>query len=604
MGKVKVGLIAAAMMVAGLAGGLYADDAATGPADAAQNAPAASHIIKIKLTDQLVERPQSFQLSLNSFGGNKAPALSTLLITLNKAVKDPAVSGVYIDLQSFTLGMSQAQELGSLFKNLRAAGKRVTVFSEDFETPTLLLASYADTVIMPENGNVLAAGVRMELMFWKGLLDKVHVQADMVQVGKFKGADESYTRASASPEFAQQIDGLISAFYAQLVDTLSANRKLSAAEVTAAIDEGWLTGKRARELKLVDQLMNEQDVEPYLVQQAKDGADIVSDYGENKKVGVQLDSPLAIFQLLGTEKKSNRTAQPAVAVIYADGEIAGDTDDEGQDTGDVTPALIRKSINSALEDDLVQAIVLRIDSPGGSASASDEIWQILKEADKKKPVTVSMGHLAASGGYYIACAGRSITAEPATITGSIGVVGGKIVMKGLFDWAGLTVQPFSKGKHADLFSEQTTFSDEERDYVTKLMTDTYGLFTSRVKAGRGDKIQEIADVAQGRLFDGYSAVKAGLVDQVGTLNETITRAANDAKIGDNFQILVYPEAKTLADVIREGFKVDAKMPSELGVIFRALPREYQGQFLKMLSLTRTLQQEKMLLAMPVGIVEK
>jgi protease IV len=604
MGMFKFGLIATALALAVVTPGLRADDTPPNPADSSPAEVVKTHIIKIKLSEQLQERPQSFQLSLSSFGPSKSPALSSLIITLNKAIKDPTVSGVYLNLQSFSLGMSQAQELGALIQGLKKAGKHVTVFTEDYETPTLLLASYADTVIMPENGNVLAPGVRMELMFWKGLLDKVHVQADMVQVGKYKGAEESFTRTSASPEFAAQIDGLINAFYSQLITTLSTNRNLDAATVTAAIDEGWLTGKRAKELKLVDELLNEQDVEKYLEKQAKGGADIVSDYGENKKAKVELDNPFAIFQLLGAEKKSTRTAQPAVAVVYADGEITGDSADETQDTGHVTPSLIRKAVKKAVEDDLVKAIVLRIDSPGGSASASDEIWQILKEADKKKPVTVSMGRLAASGGYYIACAGRSITAEPATITGSIGVVGGKMVLGGLFDWAGMNVQPFSKGKHADLFSETTTFSPEEREYITKLMTETYGLFTSRVKAGRGDKIKEIADVAQGRLFDGNAAVKAGLVDQVGTLNETVARAAADAKIGNNFQILVYPEAKTLADMIREGFQVDSKMPSELGVVFKALPREYQGEFLKMLNLTHTLQQEKLLLALPVGIVEK
>src|SRR6185437_1360651 len=143
--------------------------------------------------------------------------------------------------------------------------------------------------------------------------------------------------------------------------------------------------------------------------------------------------------------------------------------------------------------------------------ASDEIWQILKEADKQKPVTVSMGREAASGGYYIACAGRSISADPATITGSIGVVGGKIVTSGLMDKVGLTTETFARGKHAGILSAQKTFTPDERQFVTKMMTETYDPFTSRVKAGRGDKVTDVSEVAQGRLFDGTSAVKAGLV---------------------------------------------------------------------------------------------
>ncbi len=618
MGKVLSGLMAAAVMAVFVPGlraqtttpksntEFHGSSVTAQKIDAGDDeAPAKGQIVKIKLSEALLERPAGFKLSLSSFGPSKAPALSSLIITLNRAIKDADVTGVYLDLQSFSLSMSQVQELGALLQNLHKAGKHVTVFSSEYDLQTYLLASYADTIIMPENGNVMLPGVRMELMFWKGLLTKIHVQADMVQVGQYKGAEESFTRESASPQFKAQIDGLVDAFYAQLIATVSANRKLDEAAVTAAIDEGWMPAKRAKELKLVDHLMSEQEVEKYLNKTSPSGVVFFSYYCETKNQRLELDNPLAIFQLLGAEKKSTRTVQPAIAVIYADGEI---TDDRAgpadEDNGTVTPSLIRKAINKAVADDLVKAIVLRIDSPGGSASASDEIWQILKAADKKKPITVSMGRLAASGGYYIACAGRSITAEPATITGSIGVVGGKIVIKGLTDWAGLNVQPFSRGKHADLFSTQTPFSEEERNYVRGLMTETYGLFTSRVKAGRGDKIKAIEAVAQGRLFSGNAAVTAGLVDQVGTLNETIQRAAQEAKIEKSFQIIVYPEAKTIADIIREGFSVDTKMPAELSVVFKALPREYQSEFLKMLNMTQTLQQEKILLALPVGIVEK
>jgi len=561
-------------------------------------------IVKIKLSEELQERPESFRLSLLDFGPSKAPALSNLIVTLTKAAKDPTVGGVYLDLQSFSLSLSQTQEIGTLLAALKKAGKSITIFAADYETATYVLASYADTVIMPENGNILMPGVRLELMFWKNLLTKIHVQADMVQVGKFKGAEEPFTREAASPEFAAQIDGLVEAFYGQIVATVAANRKLGAPAVTAAIDEGWLTGKRAKDLKLVDQLLNEQDVEKYLDKATPNGAEMVTDYGAAKKEKLELNNPFAIFQLLGAEKKSNRTGQPAIAVIYADGEITGDGPDDTADMrGVVTPALIRKAINKALHDDLVKAIVLRIDSPGGSASASDEIWQTLKAADQKKPVTVSMGRLAASGGYYIACAGRTITADPGTITGSIGVVGGKVVIKGLTDWAGLNVQPFSRGKHADLLSAQVPFSDEERQYVRQLMTETYGLFTARVQAGRGAKIKSIEAVAQGRLFDGNAAVQVGLVDQVGTLTDTIGRAATEAKIDKNYQIVVYPEAKSLSDLIRDGFQLDVAAP-ELGLLFKALPREYQREVGKMLNLTHTLQHERMMLALPVGIVEK
>ena len=391
-------------------------------------------IALIKLSDELLERPKSFEISLSTLSGNdKAQSLSSLIVTLDKARKDTTLSGVLLDLSAFSLTLNQSQELGTLVTALRHAGKRVAVYSSDFDTATYVLASYADTVIMPENGNILIPGVGLQMIFFKGTLDKLNLQPDFVQIGKYKGAEEPFMRTTASDEYRAQITKLVDGMYAELTATISTNRpNLDEAAVKKAIDEAWLTGKHAKEIGLVDQTLTRDKVNAWLDSQFPDGASIVENYGKPKSQDIDMNNPFAIFSLFG-DKPKPRVTQPAVAVIFAVGEIAPDFVG-GEDSSEmVTPAGMRNAVEKALKDDNIKAIVLRVDSPGGSASASDEIWSVLHDADKTKPIIVSMGRVAASGGYYISCAGRSITADPATITGSIGVVAGKIVIKGLTD---------------------------------------------------------------------------------------------------------------------------------------------------------------------------
>ena len=227
---------------------------------------------------------------------------------------------------------------------------------------------------------------------------------------------------------------------------------------------------------------------------------------------------------------------------------------------------------------------------------------MLKEADKHKPITVSMGRLAASGGYYIACAGRNITAEKSTITGSIGVVGGKIVLKGLADMAGINIQTIAKGQHAGLFDAMRPFTAEERTFVEKLMGETYDLFKSRVTDGRGGKIKSIDDVAQGRLFTGDHAKEVGLVDKLGSLNDTVVAAAKDAGVERNYQILVYPEAKTLADLLSGGLAAGVAAPGDFQAVLGAIPAPYRREALKTLHLVQTLREQKVMVAFPAGLL--
>jgi protease-4 len=608
-------LTAAVLGVVAASTPLFGQATTSAPATrAAIAAPAAKRakVAVIRLTDGLLERPESFTLSLSSLtgGGGRGQALSSLIVTLNKAAKDSTVNGLFLDLSAFTLTLNQAQEIGGLLTNIRKSGKRVAVYASDYDLPTYVLASYADTVIMPENGTVLIPGVSLQMVFFKGTLDKLSLSADFVQVGKFKGAEEPFTRTSPSPEYKAQVEKLVDGMYTQVLKIIAANRpNMDEGEVKTVIDESWLSGRRAKAAGLVDQTMTRDRVDAWVQAQFPTGATLVPDYGKPKKQSVDFNNPFALLSMFAEDGKV-KSREPAIAVIYAVGEITSDVVGGEDSTSSVTPGAIRHAVEAALKDDLVKAIVLRIDSPGGSASASDEIWAALKEADKKKPLTISMGRVAASGGYYIACAGRKITADPATITGSIGVVGGKIVAKDLLDKVGISIVPISRGQHAEMLSALRPFTEEERTFVQKSMAETYEVFTGRVTAARGEKIKNLADVAQGRLFTGEQAKEAGLVDDVGTLNDTIAGAAKNAGLGANYQIMVLPETKTIMDILREGFDADAAMPALGGVksdalmtAVAALPVEVRGQTLSALRMLRTMEHEQVLLAMPAGLME-
>jgi protease IV len=592
--------------------------ALTGPAwgQAAPATNAAGHKAKVgvlRLSDTLTERPESFSLSLSLLtSGGKAPALSDLMASLNLAAHDSSLDGVLLDLSGFALELNQAQELGELLKNVKQSHKRVAIFASEYDTATYVLASYADTILMPEYGEVMIPGVGMQMLFFAGTLEKLNMKADFVQIGKFKGAEEPFTRKSASPEYRAQIEKLVDGMYSQLVSTLATNRpNLTPEQVKKAIDESWFTGKRARELGLVDQTLGRDKLEGWVNSQFPNGAVYAVDYGMTKKEPVDLSSTLGILSLLSGSEKKKGTMGPTIAILYATGEIVPDSPTALDSTEMVTPTTMRRAIRTAVEDPNIRGMVLRVDSPGGSAAASDEIWAMLKEADKKKPVIVSMGHTAASGGYYISCAGRRILADPMTITGSIGVVGGKVVLKEALDWAGITIEPVDRGQHMAMLSMLRPFTEEERTFVKKQMTEVYDVFTSRVTAARGAKVAQLDEVTQGRLFTGEQAKAVGLVDEVGTLNDAVRAAAKAAGLGETYQILILPEAKSLGDILREGVLSDVKMPVLAGDLpmdpvrgaIAALPAELRKPARQALRALELLQEERVLMELPPGLVE-
>jgi protease-4 len=518
---------------------------------------ALAKVAYFNLSRPVEEKPADFSL----FGDDGSTTLRSMLDRLNMARQDADVKAVLITLGAGSgVNYSQAQEIRSSLAAIVKAGKPCFVYADGYDTPTYTLATGANHICMLQGGEVEIPGVGMEVTFLKGLFDKFGVKADYVQIGEYKGADEEYTRSEASEELKGELNKLTEALYAQIVDGISRYRHLPKDKVQGIIDDTIVTGEQAKERGLVDHLMDQDELRPLLAKTLGKDVDLIQDYGRPARESLDLSSPLGLFSLL-THRSEPPTDKPAIAIIYAAGVI---TDGDGgggllQDSG-VGSETLRKAFRAAARDPNVKAVVIRIDSPGGSALASEVMWQAARHCAEKKPVIVSVGGMAASGGYYLASAGDKIYADPSAIVGSIGVVGGKFVLKDLLEKFGVHSETFSKGKNAGLFSMSEPWSDRQRKMVTGWMKQTYVQFTERVMKMRGDKIKDIDKVARGRIFLAKQAKSLGMVDEIGGIEDAMAYAAQKGRLEEGgYDIRILPAPKTLGDILMGG-GADAAMP--------------------------------------------
>ncbi len=560
------------------------------------------------LDQPVVERAPAFSL----FGDGNVLTVHNLMERLHQARDDKKLRAVLITLGNTGFSFSQAQEIRGALDELRRAGKRTFVFADAYDTAAYTAATGATDICILSGGEMMMPGVGLETMFYKGFFEKVGVNADYVQIGEYKGAEEPYTRSAPSDELRGELNKLVDSLYGQIIDGIATHRNLSRENVKAAIDEAILTGKTAKDRKLVDHLVDQDGLRALIKDELGHDINLIHDYGVGKHDPIDLSSPLALFQLMS--KKSEPSDKPAIAMIHAEGVIV-DGNAEGSLFGgseNIGGDNLRKAFRMAVRDDNVKAIVLRIDSPGGSALASEVMWQAAHHAAESKPLIVSIGGMAASGGYYLASAGDYIFADSSAIVGSIGVVGGKFVMKDLFGKLGLTTEEFSRGRNADLFSSNQPFTDRQRRMVTSWMRDTYEQFTERVMTNRTGKIKDIDAVARGRIFIAKQAKELGMVDELGGIEDAIQFAAKEAdlKTGE-YEVRSVPAARSLVDLFSGGAEgPDAlapftpKIQVSFDSILRVMPasmRHLMGQQLQMIEL---LQHRPVLLAAPYVITIK
>lgn len=504
----------------------------------------------ISLHEEILERSPEFTL----FGDHNLITLPALLDRLHKARDDKNLRAVLVTLGETSFNTAQAMEIRKAMDELRRAGKRTFVYADSFDTTAYLAACSATDICMLSGGEIMMTGVSIEPMFAKGLFDKLGVKADMIQIGEFKGADEQYTRTELSPEARGELNKIADGLYGLITSTIAQSRNVKQQAVKQIIDDVFLPAKRAKELKLIDHLKSQDDLRELLAEELGGEVNILANYAVEEKEKLDLSNPLALFQQMLTKKghgeADGKGLKPVIAVIHAQGVIVDGEVEESilGGSGNVGSENLRKAVRLASRDDDVKAIVLRIDSPGGSAMASEVMWQAVNSAAADKPVIVSVGSMAASGGYYLASAGDYIFADASSIVGSIGVVGGKFVLSGLFDKVGISTDSITRGKNADLFSMNKEWNDRQRRMVTNWMKNTYDQFTERVMENRKDKIKDIDKVARGRIFMAKQAKDLGLVDEIGGLSEAIAFAAKEADVKE-YEVKMLPESRSLLDLL-------------------------------------------------------
>ncbi|HEV8378043.1 MAG TPA: signal peptide peptidase SppA [Tepidisphaeraceae bacterium] len=514
-------------------------------------------VAHINLDKALAEKPAAFSLF-----GDDTLTLQSVISRLQAVRDDKDVRAVLITMGDTSFNLAQAQEIRDQLIQIRKAGKRAFIYADAYDTAAYIAATGATDVCMMEGGEIMIPGVGLETMFAKGLLDKVGVKADYVQIGQYKGADEQFTREFASDEMKGELNKILDSLYEQIVEGISYHRNISKNDVTDLINGVFVNGTVARDRKLVDHLLDEDGLRELLKKELGRDINIIHEYGVAEREQLDLSSPFALLGAL--TRKPPESHKPAIALVFAEGVIV---DGEAEDNifgggGQIGSEDFRKAMRMASRDENVEAIVLRIDSPGGSAMASEVMWQAARRVAKDKPVIVSIGSMAASGGYYLASAGDYVFADPSAIVGSIGVVGGKFVFKDLFDKVGLHTESFSRGKNAELFSSNQPFTDQQRRLVTNWMTRTYEQFTDRVMSQRGKKIKDIDEVAHGRIFLAKQARGLGMVDELGGIDKAIQYAATQAELEPNqYEVKIVPGTRTLADLLRGGgLGSDAVMP--------------------------------------------
>jgi protease-4 len=464
--------------------------------------------LKLRVEGSLPDRRAAQSLLSALSGEPPGPALLDLLAALDRARGDERIETVWVQLGALRTGLARAGELGAALGRVREAGKRVVVHLEEAGLPGYVVALGGSEIVLPPAGSLNVMGVASEVVLLKGLLDRVGLRAWMRARGKYKTARETLSESEMSPENREMTAAIVGDLYEQLVDAIANARHLDPASVRDRLDQGPFLAAEALSLGLIDRVGYADDVEDELKENAK------------KWRPLRLDAYLRLSTHL--VKRGRATV---VALVEVTGTIKSGGSVPGRDRARATGSRrFVQEIKAVTDDPRVKAIVLRVDSPGGSALASDLMWRALTKAQAAKPIVVSMADVAASGGYFVSgIRGAPILASPSTITGSIGVVTGKVEASRLYDMLGIKKETIAMGKRAGFFSEARGFTEED---LVKLEADLeahYQHFLGRMAEGRGKSREEIHDVAQGRVWTGRQALANGLVDGYGGLLDALDR---------------------------------------------------------------------------------
>jgi len=474
---------------------------------------------------------------------------------LRRAAGDTKVKALVLEPRGLDAGWAKLEELRAEIMAFKQSGKPVYAYLRNATMREYYLATAADKIYMAPEDELDVKGLRAELMYFKGTLDKLGVTLEFEHVGKYKDAPDQFTKTSPSPETLEVTNQILDQYYGNMVQVIADGRKLPPGAVRGVIDQGPFIGKSALDSGLVDALIFEDEMLAQLNTNLK--ADL-------KKIGARSYSKAA-----GAEP----SGRARIAYVTGDGEITrGDPGEDVSDTG-ITAFSMVKQLRQVADDSSIKGAIVRVDSPGGDGIASDDILHEMKLLSKKKPVLISMSDLAASGGYFIAMTGDPVLAYSNTLTGSIGVFFGKVNLSGLYEKLGIKTQLLTRGRFADIDSETKPLTPEEKDKVQKEIQVFYKGFVDRVAEARKRPYDQVEPLAQGRVWLGAQAKMNGLVDEIGGLDRAVEMIKQRTNIPASEQVtlVTYPPRRTLLEMLLKTSTDNSELESAIKAVAGSLP---------------------------------
>ena len=524
-----------------------------------------------------------------AFGIRQKQSFTSLLTQLRKAKVDNRIGAVLLDIDMLEIGWGKTEELRDAIKEFKTSGKPVYAWMEMGTNKEYYLATAADKVFLPPSGDLYINGFAAEAMFYKGSLDKLGIEADVIQIGpKYKNAPDEYTKKEMGEGQREVINAILDEYFGRYTSEVAEARNRSVDDIKNIIDNAPYNATQAKSLGLIDDGIYREQVEDELKSKLGYKKD---DKLRTVRGGDYRDVPSDSLGLNNGEK---------VAVIFASGAIMSGRSSSGPLNGETVGSdTVIGALNDAAEDKTVKAIVLRVDSPGGSALASDLMWHAIEKAKEKKPVVVSMADVAASGGYYISCNANKIIAEPTTITGSIGMFIGKPVVKGFYQWLGISNEYVMRGKNAGIFRETEHWTPEERAKMVEQSNAVYyDDFVPKVAKGRNLSPDTVNSIGQGRVWTGTQGKANGLIDDFGGLEKAISVAKELAGLPADKDVKrgVFPAPRPLFETLFDtGDSSVAADQKAQAAILDAMPADVRRSFRYALLLDHMQRGEAMML---------
>lgn len=535
-------------------------------------------ILSLNLEGQIADRgtPENPFAEILGFGDDSTLGLDDILYAIDRAEENEKIEGIYIKAGMFASSSAALKEIRERLIKFKESGKFIVAYGDTYLQGGYYLSTVADKVIANPRGGVMWSGMSSSPMFYKGLLEKLGVEMQIFKVGTFKSAVEPFILDKMSEPNRQQVQSYINDLWKTVREEVSASRNISAEELNQLADSMLMLRKPELlvEKGLVDTLMFETDVNNYL-------KELVNSEKSDK---LRLASIKNIASLPKADKKGSKDI---IAILYTEGEITSGKGDNG-----ITDGKTVKELQKLADNDKVKAVVLRINSPGGSAYASEQIWKAVTDLKEKKPIVVSMGGVAASGGYYMACNASKIIAQPNTITGSIGIFGMFPNGEGLAKKVGLTFDNVKTNKFADFGEITRPMREEEKAILQAYIEEGYDLFLTRCSEGRGIPKDSLDLIAQGRVWTGNQALEIGLVDALGGMEVAIKEAADLAGL-ESYSTADYPRKKDFFQTLMDSKK------EEMAV---QLMKEYLGSEYKTFQMIKSIKEQDCIQArLPYGL---